>query len=493
MKIKSILFLFGIVFFGACDDFLERPPLAQATEGNFPSSSADAVLATNGVYNMMRSWNLHSGGFPILDIMTDQATKGTNPGDGSSTAPFENFSFDAFDGAFQRWYVEMYEGIRRANLAINEVPKITMDTVLQGRLIAESRFLRGYFYSVLVRGFGRVPIVLDVNPELDLLQSASDEIWDDLVILDLEHAARHLPERSEYDNEDMGRITKGTAKGLLARIALFRGDFESTKKWTEEVIASGQYDLEPDFSDVFTSENEAGLESVWEIPALPFNFGEGGNQYANTLAVRGEPNRGWGFGRPAYSWITTMLNNEDPRLESSVIFLGEELDGTTIVGDGPTPDTTYNDQNVIIEIECYNQKVWHPGELAEESFGHNKRMIRFADILLMAAEANNELGNASLALEYLERVRARARSGNAAILPEVTTTDQAALRLAIEEERNFELAFEGLRYWDLVRTGRAKDILTPLGFVDGKHQLMPIPQSEIDITEKRMTQNPLYE
>jgi hypothetical protein len=188
-----------------------------------------------------------------------------------------------------------------------------------------------------------------------------------------------------------------------------------------------------------------------------------------------------------------MLNNEDPRLESSVIFLGEELDGVNIVGDGPTPDTTYNDQNVIIEIECYNQKVWHPGELAEESFGHNKRMIRFADILLMAAEANNELGNASLALAYLERVRARARSGNAAILPEVTTTDQAALRLAIEEERNFELAFEGLRYWDLVRTGRAKDILTPLGFVDGKHQLMPIPQSEIDITEKRMTQNPLYE
>lgn len=489
---KIIIIVFVFVCFSCGEDFLDRPPLAALTAGTFPSSPEDAVLATNGVYNTLRSWNFNTGGSPLLDIMTDQATKGTNPGDGASTQPFEDFSFDAFDPAIDRWYKTVYQGIRRANLVITEIPSIQMDEVQRTQLLAEVRFLRGYFYSVLVRSFGAVPLVIEVDPPLTLTRTDAETIWSELIFPDLEFALENLPEKSEYPGADLGRVTKGATKSLLARLHLYRGEFDKVETFTLEVINSGQYDLEANFADAFSSENEGGIESVWEIPALPLGFGDGGHQYANTWAIRGIPNRGWGFGRPAYPWITMMMANDDPRMDASVIFLGEELGGEVTLGDSPTPDTTYNEQNQIIEIETYNQKVWHPGPGTQESFGHNKRNIRYSDVLLMAAEALNERDKPAEALVHLNRVRQRARGGDTSILPDVTTQDKDALRQAIADERNYELAFEGLRYWDLVRTNQASTVLGSLGYVSGKHELFPIPQSEIDITENRITQNDNY-
>lgn len=491
--LKAITFavLFATLF--SCgEEFLDRPPLAQLTVGTFPESEEDAVLATNAVYNILRSWNFHAGGFPILDIMSDQATKGTNPGDGGSTAPFEDFSFDPFAGQISAWWATVYSGIRRANLVITEVPSIDMDEELRTRLVAEARFLRGYSYSVLVRAFGAVPLVTTVDAPLDLSRTEAETVWSEVIFPDLEYALEHLPEKSEYPDADLGRVTKGATKALLARLYLFRGEFDLAETMALEVINSGQYQLEPNFGDAFSEDFEGGVESIWEIPALPENNANGGNQYANTWAIRGTPNRGWGFGRPAYSWITMMQANDDPRMDASVIFLGEVLDGVVTEGEGPTPDTTYNEQGAIIEIEVYNQKVWHSGAATQESFGHNKRNIRYADVLLMAAEALNENGKSADALPYLNEVRERARGGNTTILPDISTTDQAALRQIIADERNFELAFEGLRFWDLIRTGKAAEVMGPLGFVDGKHQLLPIPQSEIDISEGRISQNDNY-
>jgi len=489
-KITAIIFFLFTI--SCSDDFLEKPPLSQTTEGLFPATANDALLATNGAYNSLRQWNLNTGGFPLLDIMTDQVTKGSSAGDGAATAVFEDFSFDAFDPAMERWYATLYQGIRKSNLVILEVPKINMDEDLKTRYVAEARYLRAYFYSILVRAFGDAVLVLEINPPLDLTRTDANIIWDDVIIPDLEFAVENLPEKSDYAAEDLGRVTRGGAKALLARLYLYLGDFPLAQQYAEEVINSGQYSLEPDFEDAFNVESEGGVESVWEVPALPFGFGDGGNQYANTWGIRGTPNRGWGFGRPAYPWIIEMQNNEDPRLDASVIFLGEVLDGVEILGDDATTDTTRVDGQ-IVEIECYNQKVWTPGTTTQESFGHNQRIIRYADVLLMAAEAANENGSPNVALSYLNQVRARARAGNTDILPDITATDRATLRLLIEDERNYELAFEGLRYWDLVRTDRASTILGPLGFVEGKHELFPIPQSEIDISQRRITQNPNYE
>jgi hypothetical protein len=180
----------------------------------------------------------------------------------------------------------------------------------------------------------------------------------------------------------------------------------------------------------------------------------------------------------------------DPRKDKTIIYLGEVLDGITIQGDSGTPDQTLDNSGNVVEIECYNQKVWTPGNNVPTQFDHNRRLIRFADVLLMAAEAVNENGNASQALIYLNRVRARARQGNTAILPDITETGKDALRDLILKERRVELALEGHRFWDLVRTGKAEAILGPLGFVKGKSELLPIPQTERDLTQNRLTQNP---
>ncbi len=496
MRKIIVLLLFGLFMFSGCgEEFLERPPFATLSGGTFPATAEDAELAVNGVYNSLRNWNINTGGFPLLDIMSDQQTKGSNPGDGATTQPFEDFTFDATDPAIERWWGACYQAIRRANIAINGINALeTMDPNRKNLRLAELRFLRGYFYSILVRGMGDVVLTLENEPPLDLSNVPAQQVLEEVILPDLQFAADNLPEKSDYSEADLGRATRGAAKALLARIHLYYGNFDEVERLTLEVINSAQYGLENSFEDAFSVNNENGIESVWEIGALPVGFGFGGNQYGNTQAVRGTPNRGWGFGRPAYPWIVMMQNNNDPRLEPSVIFLGEVMpDGAVTAGDGVTPDTTYNEQGDIVEIEVYNQKIWHPGTNPQTSFGHNRRMIRYSDVLLMAAEALNENDNPNDALIYLNRVRERARGGNTGVLPDITTTDKDQLRQLIWDERNYELAFEGLRFWDLVRTDQALNVLGPLGFTPNKNELLPIPQIEIDISEGRITQNPGYE
>ena len=209
--------------------------------------------------------------------------------------------------------------------------------------------------------------------------------------------------------------------------------------------------------------------------------------------MRGVPPKGWGFGRPTYDLITFFEAN-DPRLDASVMFLGDTIAGEVILGDAGTPDTTYADatQTQIEQIETYNQKVYMPGDIPDVQFGHNRILLRYADVLLMAAEALNENGKPAQALEYLNQVRTRARGEDTDVLPDITTTDQAALRQAIWNERRAELALEEHRYFDLVRTGQAATVLAPLGFEPNKHELLPIPQGEIDISEGTLEQNPGY-
>lgn len=481
-----------IVLITACsEDFLNQPPRAALTVGSFPANGDDAVLATNAIYNITRTWQISTGGFPLLDIMSDEAVKGSNPSDGIAISVYENFSFTPTEGSTERWYKTLYEAVRRANLVITEVPSLEMDADLQNRLVAEARFLRAYFYADLVRGFGDVPMVTETEPSLDLGRTDVRTILEEIIYPDLEFAAGILPERSEYPDSELGRATRGAALSMLARIKLFYGDYEAVADLTGEVIQSAEYQLVEDYAEVFLSTSEHNEESIFEISALPESFANGGNQYGNTQGVRGTPNKGWGFGRPAYQWIEHMQDQDDPRLEPTVLFLNEVIDGITIRGEGSTPDTT-RENGQIVEIECYNQKVWYPGTESLESFGHNRRIIRYADVLLMHAEALNEIGRSAEAVEFINRVRERARGENTEVLPDIVFTDQQDLRDAIANERRQELAMEGHRFWDLVRTEMAEAVLGPLGFVSGKHEIFPIPQSEIDVSEGRITQNPGY-
>jgi hypothetical protein len=497
MKAKLSIFILylsiaGLFIIPGCKKFLQKDLQGTMTQETFPVSASDALLATNAVYTTTREWYYHSGGYPILDIMSDDARKGSNPMDQLNTVgPYDTFKITTTQDGLDRWWDEMYVGIKRANVVIEKVPLISMDTALQNRYLAEARFLRGLFYFDMVRAWGGVPLVTTTAPPLKLGRASEEETYN-LLLADLQFAESHLPLRSGYTSADMGRATKGAAQALLARVYLFRKDFQNAEKYAMLVINSDQYSLEPNFIDANGVNGNNGPESIFEVGALPFEGVEGGgDQYANTQGVRGSPNRGWGFNRPTID-LMNSFETGDPRRKGTIIYLHDTIDGVVILGDASTPAVTKDSAGNIIEIQCYNRKVWTPGNNTATQWSHHRRLIRYADVLLMAAEALNENNKPSEALVYLNMVRARARGGNPDILPDITVTDQSTLRDTIFNERRHELAMEGWRFWDLIRTGRAPTVLGPLGFITGTHEHLPVPQSEIDISQGSLTQNPGY-
>ena len=490
MKALNKFIISGIVsvmLLSGCEDFLDKNLQEDLTQESFPTTASDAILAVNAVYATTRNWHFNSGGYPILDIMSDDTHKGSNPNDQvSNLRPFDNFTFTASADGLDRWWATLYEGIKRANVVIEKVPSIPMDASLNNRYIAEARFLRGLFYFDLVRAWGEVPLVTTSAPPLKLVKSDTSVIYQ-LIIDDFIFAKDNLPLKSGYDSKSMGRASKGAAEAYLAKVCLFRHDYVNAEKYALDVIGSAAYSLEPNFADANSLVGENGVESVFEVGALSLDS-DPGNQYANTQGVRGSPNRGWGFNRPTID-LRDSFEPGDPRMDETIIFLGETLDGILILGEATTPDETTDASDNVIEIECYNQKVWIPGNSPITQYGHNRRLMRYADVLLMAAESLNENDKPDEALIYLEQVRARARAGNTSILPEITETNKDALRNLIIEERRHELALEQHRFWDLVRTGKAAEILGPLGFLTGKHEYLPIPQAEVDISQGSLIQN----
>ena len=476
----------------SCEDFLDISPQGDLTQASFPNSEADALLATNAVYSTLRNWFYHSGGYPILDIMSDDARKGSNPNDQLPTVgPYDTFNFNPTSDGLDRWWAAVYEGIKRANVVIENVPEIAMDQATIDLYVAEARFLRGLFYFDLVRAWGGVPLVTSSTPPVRVERASAEDVYA-LIEQDLLYAIDILPQKSEVPVDQLGRATQGAAKALLAKVYLFQGNFAGAEQYALEVINSGQYDLEPDFNDAFGEAGEHGVESVFEIGARR-NEGtnNGGNQYSNVQGIRGSPNRGWGFNRPSID-LMNSFEDDDPRMDATIIFLGEVLGGVTTLGDGTTPDETRDENGNLIEMETYNQKVWTEGDTTITSWGHNRRIIRYADVLLMAAEALNENNKPVEALTYLNMVRARAGAGSPGVLLPITIVNKDVLRDIIIEERRHELAMEGHRFWDLVRTGKAEEVLGPLGFESGKHELLPIPQTEIDLSEGTLDQNPGY-
>ena len=490
-----MLFCMFILIAG-CTDFLQIDPQGDLTQASFPTSSSDALQATNAVYAAVRNWYYNSGGYPILDIMSDDAYKGSNTNDQLTTVgAYDNFTFNSTGDGLDRWWATLYQGIRWANVVIEKVPVIPMDTTLRNRYVGEVRFLRGLFYFDLVRAWGGVPEVNASIPPLHLGRATSDEIYS-LIVSDLQYAETHLTTKSELISSDMGRATSGAAEALLAKVYLFQKDFVNAEIYALKVIQSNEYSLEPNFIDANGVNGNNGVESIFEVGALGVeDFNGGGAQYANTQGVRGTPNRGWGFNRPSID-LRKSFEPGDPRLKGTIIDLGDTLDGVFIKGDpdpANDPVVTLNQNGDTINIQCYNRKVWTPGNDTPTQWSHHRRLIRYADVLLMAAEAMNENGKPADALTYLNQVRKRARGGNISVLPDVTIIDKTLLRDKILLERRHELAMEGERFWDLIRTGNATIILGPLGFIPGKNELLPIHQSEIDISQGSLTQNPNYQ
>jgi len=491
---KIYIWIIILVIFlpnSACEDFLEKNPQGLLTQASFPVSASDALLATNACYATLRNNNFHSGLFPLTDIMSDDAYKGSNPGDQVAViGPYNDFTFTTTGSELAAWWSTLYEGIKRTNVVLDKVSEIDMDEDLKNQYLAEASFIRALIYFDLVRAWGGVPLITSLNPSLTVKRATAKDIYTQIES-DLLFAINYLPEKSKIETVELGRASRGAAKSLLAKVYLFEHDYTNCEKYTLEVINSMEYSLEPIFTDANGVNGEHGVESVFEIGAEGVEA-ETGNQFANVQGVRGTPNRGWGFNRPSME-LRKAFENNDPRLKGTIIDLGDVIDGVTILGDGQTPDVTEDENGNVIEIECYNRKVWTPGNTVPTQFGHNRRIIRYADVLLMAAEASNENNKPDQALLFLNQIRERAREGNNSILADIIITEKAALRECILNERRIELALEGHRYWDLVRTNNISTILEPLGFITGKHELFPIPQTEIDLSQGTLIQNPNWE
>lgn len=473
----------SMLFTASCKkDFLNVPPQAQQPSVTFWKTQDDALKGVNAMYANLRSWdNVAFNAIAIESTGSDEADKGSTPTDATFFNLFDQFTVTSTQGSLQGFWTGQYQNINLCNQVLDNVPNITMDAALKSRFLAEAKFIRAYSYFRLVRAYGNVPLRLNVpkdNTEYNIPQSDKAAVYAQIE-KDLTEAATVLPQ--SYGAADLGRATRGAALGLKAKAAMYQKKWADVLALTNQVMGLG-YDLFPDYEKLFRTQNENNVESLFEVQAelLQSNGDASNSQYSQVQGVAGV--MGWGFNTPSTE-LASAYETGDPRRDATILFRGE----TTPQGD-LVPTTVPN--------ERYNQKSYVPFNTRVSGFNEgaqqNFRVLRFADILLMNAEAANELGNPTQALTSLNRVRRRARGNNANILPDVTTTDQTALRNAIWKERQVELAMENDRYFDVIRQGRALQVFGPKGWKANKNEVWPIPQTEIDLSGGLLKQNPGY-
>jgi hypothetical protein len=486
-----------VVVAGCKKDFLDRKPLGSLTYDTFFQTSDQAVQATNAVYNQLRQWNCTAlPWLAVTDIISDDADKGSTPTDAPYMLDVDNFTFDGTNSNFSNTWQGFYEVIARANLAIQRIPDVNMDATLKARLVGENKFLRAYSYFLLVQWYGDLPIITQTLTSDQYYNQARQpvSIVYNLIEGDLLDAVASLPKRSKYASADLGRATLGAAQGILAKLYMLKKDYTKADQCCQAIIASNEYSLMPKYGDIFLPAGENCVESIFEIQAASLQpdasgiTGKGATPYNMVQGVRGIPNLGWGFNRPSDDLVAAYESGQDPRRRATIIYEGDVLpDGTTQVQHNPE------------ELNArYNKKAWvpnHPG--LQDNGPGNIRLLRLADILLLDAEALNELNRPADALVLLNQVRKRARTSGPMIpglLPDVTITDQSLLREKIYRERRVELAMEQHRWFDLLRWGREEQVMKAVGknFVAGKHELLPIPQSEVDLTGGILVQNKGY-
>lgn len=493
-----------VIGFTGCEQELNKLPILGELESNFYQNEEDAIAAITAAYDPLQ-YNYTNSVYHFRwffgDFASDDAIKG-----GSSVADQPQLeALSVFQGTANNIHTNAdwtakYIGIYRANLVIENVGGMTDDQIdpdLKSQLVAEAYFLRAHYYFELITTYGGVPKVdkLLLPSEYNTARSSADEIWS-LIESDLTEAALQLPAKSGYSSSETGRATKGAALALLTKAHVYQGEWLEAQTNAELVVNSGEYSLDEDYRDIFVRSGENGPGSIFEIQRSPFGGGYWGSvNGANegNLAVVYQLPRGqfggWGFNLPTQNFVDEFEEG-DPRLKSSVFMEGDTLGDRGVFTKAATgfDHDYYSKKYFVSRSEHEEINIGDPNMNGEP----NDRLIRYADLLLMHAEAAYYNGQELVALTSLNSVRARARrNAEAGVLPDVTATGQALLD-AILHERRVELGLEGHRFFDLVRQGRANEVLGPLGFQSGTHELFPIPQQQIDLSSGVLTQNPGY-
>lgn len=523
----------------SCNDWLteETPGTTKVSEFFTSLSTAEAVV--NAAYVPM-TWEFGTTYYPewyFGDIVSDDALKGGQDiNDGADLRELENFKANSDNEILLEYYRAQWQGIQRANLAIDEIPTTRIETEgdeaekqakYRDRYLGEAYFLRGFYYFRLARMFGGMPLidyVIKSSNQWAQTRSTMDETLN-FAIKDFKRAENLLWKKDKYSDEELGRATKGAAQAMLLKANLYRADylrnagneteaqkyFAEAAKWGKEVIQSRQYSLWPNYLDNFRLANENGRESVFEIQyteeATSDYGGEGYTRGTMTTILQrsrssafGEA--GWGYDRPTQNLYNEYEAGDARRDETILVPTDEQIET-------PAQEIYCGDRMLNRKYAMYNDganggiyKLAHATRSPK-----NNIQIRYADVLLMYAEACCESGDLPSAKTALKEVRDRAGLSQfpyTAVIQGQTVTfndNQEDLRKAIRHERRVELAMEGHRWFDLTRWGIAKETMDTYmageteeakelygTFQKGKHELFPIPSKEIDLSG--IEQNP---
>lgn len=516
-KMKSLLSGKSILLFSAliilavsCDDFLDVKPQGGVTPESDPKLAEKLVT---GVYNSLLqgdSWgNGDTHGFAyitVTSIMSDDADKGSTSSDQLiPVGALDDFTHTPTNKFCESLWGGHYNGIGAANQALKAIKSSSLDAETKNQYMGEVRFIRGYLYFNLVRMYGGVPLVLriakdadDANTDPVFKTRAPESVVYDSIIRDLEFAAENL-----QAIHNGGHATKGAALSMLAKVYLYKASkTDATADWqqvydlTEEVISLGIYALVPDYATIWRQEGENSIESIFEIQTGKFNNSNFKiNNYTVCQGVRtggsgGWDDMGWGFNNPTLSLINAY-EPDDVRKTATIIFIDNS--GThvgTTFWDGRRIPSKDSVQNLYYNYKAYTSNTKEDyAILTDKDRPKNIRVLRYAEVLLINAEAAERLGEGNPDGRVSE---VRVRAGLDPVSG-VTKED-------IWNERRLEMAMEHDRFWDLVRQGnrtpgRTATVLHAAGktnFEQGKHELLPIPNSQILLSGNVLTQNPGY-
>lgn len=488
----SAIFLSTILV--SCSGFLEQKPYEDPGAETI-NDAASAIALTNAAYQPLQRPKLYNMRIWTLDIIAGNSVVGAGGGDdGIETVQLSNFTTTADNFAAIDFWRGPNPGILYCNTVLENVPQMDIAENIKRRCIGEAKFLRAHYYFLLVQLFGDVPLSLSpTKPGDDLFPKRVNKntIYEQVIIPDLKDAIELLPVREEYSRADRGRASKGAAYGMLAKVYLTLGRYQDCLNMIEKVESLG-YSLNPDYLDCFGGEerNKNTTESLFEVQYFGMTsagFWDDENQATWLSTYMGPRNQNWvgggyGWNQPTQEFVD-QYEAGDLRKEKSILYPGgPAFDGKQY--SASMSSTGYNVRKFLVPLSVSPDYNTNSASII---------VLRYADVLLMKAEALNELGLTQEAEAPLYEVRKRAALTNRG---DIENLSQPQMRAKIIHERRIELAFEGHRWFDMIRWNNGQyaiDFLHSIGKVNvsRKHLVLPIPQKEIDANHN-LVQNPGY-
>lgn len=486
MKLKYNLIAIALLgfSFSSCSDFLEQNPQTDLSENDFYKTADDILSAVNGAYSSLQEGDIYGNWYVFGEIPSDN-TRNQLSGSVTTQNEFDQFYIDTQNSMIASFWKAAYKVINRTNTVLGRIDGIEINAELANRYKLECKFIRALMYFNLVRVYGDVPLVLkeiSISESYDILREPKENVYNQ-IIDDLKEA-QGLP--VSYSTAEDGRATQGAAKALLADVYMTLHKYAEAETILAEIINSGRYGLLENtpgslnidgYKNVFSPVNHNSKEGIFEIQFLKGGYGEGSN-YANNFAPENSGTNVVAVGGTG--------GNNIPEMDIYNAYEEGDLRRDFSMSLGYY-DNRKNNEWVESRYVCKFMDVPYQNNDAS----NNYPVIRYADVILMYAEALNQNGKTAEACKYLNMTRRRGFGYQTTETSPVDlqTTDKAQFALMVEQERRVELAFENHRWFDLIRTGRAVEVMKSKGFsLNETNLICPIPQKQIDVNPK-LTQN----